>query len=207
MTTEKQVKTVKLHLDDAIKNGAVLFAESKTTNDLKNILTPKVITNVNHNMIMMRDETFGPLLGVMKVENMDEAIELANDSDLGLTGSVWSKNHKKAIELGSRINAGAITINDHLMSHGLAETAWGGFKESGIGRAHGEQGLMEMVQPQYIINDILPGVKKNIWWHPYSKELYEGLKSIVYLFYGNNLSQKLSNLFKPLGVIPRMFKK
>ncbi len=160
MTTEKQVNTVKLHLDDALKNGAILFAESKAEDNSNNVLTPKILTNVNHNMIMMKEETFGPLLGVMKVENMDEAISLANDSLLGLTGSVWSKNHKKAMELARRIKAGSITINDHLMSHGLAETAWGGFKESGIGRAHGEQGLMEMVQTQYIINDILPGVKK-----------------------------------------------
>lgn len=207
MTTEKQVNSVKLHLDDAIKNGAVLYAESKTTDDSKNILTPKVLTNVNHKMIMMREETFGPLIGVMKVENMEEAIELANDSSLGLTGSVWSKNNKKAIEIGKRIKAGAITINDHLMSHGLAETSWGGFKESGIGRTHGEQGFMEMVQAQYIVNDILPGVKKNIWWHPYSKDLYEGLKSIVYLFYGNSISQRIRNLLKPLKVLPRMFKK
>ena len=207
MTTEKQVSTVKLHLDDALNNGAILFAESKAEDNSTNILTPKVITNVNHNMLIMKEETFGPLLGVMKVENMNEAIELANDSSLGLTGSVWSKNHKKAMQIARKIKAGTITINDHLMSHGLAETSWGGFKESGIGRTHGLLGLMEMVEPHHIVNDILPGVKKNIWWHPYSKELYEGLKSIIYLFYGNGSSQKAKNLFKPLGVIPRMFKK
>ncbi len=207
MTTEKQVNTVKLHLDDALKNGAILFAESKTEDNSNNILTPKVVSNVNHTMLMMKEETFGPLLGVMKVENMDEAVELANDSSLGLTGSVWSKNNKKAIQLASKIKAGTITINDHLMSHGLAETSWGGFKESGIGRTHGVLGLMEMVEPHHIINDILPGVKKNIWWHPYSEDLYDGLKSIVYLFYGNSLSQKFSNLFKPLGVLPRIFRK
>ena len=207
MTTEKQVGTVKLHLDDALSNGAILFAESKLGDNSKNILTPKVITNVTHEMLMMKEETFGPLLGVMKVENMDEAIELANDSSLGLTGSVWSKNHKNAIELGKGIKAGVITINDHLMSHGIAETSWGGFKESGIGRTHGILGLMEMVESQTIVNDILPNVKKNIWWHPYSKDLYDGLKSIVYLLYGNSLSQRLSNLLKPLKVMSRIFKK
>jgi succinate-semialdehyde dehydrogenase/glutarate-semialdehyde dehydrogenase len=160
MTTEKQVNAVKLHLDDAIENGAILFAESKLEDNSKNILAPKVITNVNHKMLMMKEETFGPLLGVMKVDTMEEAVKLANDSDLGLTGSVWSKNHKNAIELGKEIKAGVITINDHLMSHGIAETSWGGFKESGVGRTHGEMGLMEMVEPQTIVNDILPGVKR-----------------------------------------------
>ncbi|MDA3860471.1 MAG: aldehyde dehydrogenase family protein [Melioribacteraceae bacterium] len=207
MTTEKQVNAVKLHLDDALKNGAILFAESKVEDNSTNIFTPKVVTNVNHNMLMMKEETFGPLLGVMKVDNMNEAIDLANDSFLGLTGSVWSKNHKRAMQLASKIKAGTITINDHLMSHGLAETSWGGFKESGVGRTHGELGFMEMVQPQTIVNDILPGVKKNIWWHPYSKDLYEGLKSIIYLFYGNSFTQKTKNLLKPLPVIPRIFRK
>jgi hypothetical protein len=111
------------------------------------------------------------------------------------------------MQLASKIKAGTITINDHLMSHGLAETSWGGFKESGVGRTHGELGFMEMVQPQTIVNDILPGVKKNIWWHPYSKDLYEGLKSIIYLFYGNSFTQKTKNLLKPLPVIPRIFRK
>ena len=207
MTTEKQVNTVKLHLDDALNNGAILFAESKAEDNSKNILTPKVITNVNHNMLMMKEETFGPLLGVMKVEDMNEAIELANDSSLGLTGSVWSKNHKKGIQIARNIKAGTITINDHLMSHGLAETSWGGFKESGIGRTHGLLGLMEMVEPHHIVNDILPGVKKNIWWHPYNKDLYEGMKSIIYLFYGNGISMRIKNLFKPLKVLSRIFKK
>ena len=206
MTTDKQIKTVKLHLDDALNNGAVLFAESKHIDSSKNIFAPKVLTNVNHEMLMMREETFGPLLGIMKVSSMDEAVKLANDSSLGLTGSVWSKNQKRAIELGKKIKAGTITINDHLMSHGLAETSWGGFKESGVGRTHGELGLHEMVEPQTIVRDILPKVKKNLWWHPYSKELYDGLKSVVFLFYGNSFSMRMKNLLKPLKILPRIFK-
>lgn len=207
MTTEKQINTVNLHLEDALNNGATLYAESNFIDDSHNILKPKVIINVNHNMLMMKEETFGPLLGVMKVENMDEAIELANDSLLGLTGSVWSKNHKKAIEIGKRIKAGVITINDHLMSHGLAETSWGGIKESGIGRTHGELGIMEMVETQTIINDILPRVKKNVWWHPYSKELYDGLKSIMYVLYGNTIFQRIRNIYNSLIIFPRIFRK
>jgi len=87
-----------------------------------------VLTDVDHTMLAMKDETFGPIVGVMSVENMDEAIALANDSNLGLTCSVWSKNRKKAVQIGRRVMAGAIMINDHLMCHGLAETPWGGFK-------------------------------------------------------------------------------
>ena len=163
MTTEKQFNTVKDHVNDALKKGARILVQTNISEDVKlhNLLPATVIIDVNHDMDVMRHETFGPVLAVMKVKDMDEAIELANDSYLGLTGSVWSKNHKKAIQLGRKIKAGAITINDHLMSHGLPETSWGGFKQSSIGRSHGRLGLEEMTQPQMIINDIMPFVKKN----------------------------------------------
>jgi len=156
-------------------------------------------------MLLMRDETFGPVVGVMKFKNYDEAIALANDSYLGLTGSVWSKNRKLAEQIGSKIKAGVITINDHLMSHGLAETSWGGFKQSGIGRTHGELGFDEMTQPMVIVNDLLPFQKKGLWWHPYSKKLYEGLKGINEFLYRKNLIKKLSGLIKLLRVFPRIF--
>ena len=118
-------------------------------------------------MLVMRDETFGPVLAVMKVDSMDQAVELANDSNLGLTGSVWSRDSRRADELARRIQAGAITINDHLMSHGMAETPWGGFKESSIGRTHGDIGFAEMTEPQVIVHDVLPefGVR-TVKWEP-----------------------------------------
>ena len=73
---------------------------------------------------------------------MDQAVELANDSDLGLTGSVWSKRPLgPPRRLARRIKAGVVMINDHLMSHGLAEAPWGGFKNSGLGRSHGRPGF------------------------------------------------------------------
>jgi succinate-semialdehyde dehydrogenase/glutarate-semialdehyde dehydrogenase len=70
-------------------------------------------------------------------------------------------------------------INDHLMSHGLAETPWGGFGDSGLGRTHGEMGFREMLKAQVIIDDILPGVKRNIFWQPYSEKVYRGMRAII----------------------------
>lgn len=96
MTTRKQMATVQEHIDDALAKGAKIFAQSKVPQNTKgNFMPCTVLTNVSHNMLVMKDETFGPVVGVMPVETMDEAIALANDSNLGLTGSVWSKNRKK----------------------------------------------------------------------------------------------------------------
>jgi acyl-CoA reductase-like NAD-dependent aldehyde dehydrogenase len=88
-------------------------------------------------MITMKEETFGPLLALCSVKDREEAVKRVNDSYLGLTASVWTSNKKNAAYCASRLEAGAITINDHLMSHGLAETPWGGYKQSSIGRSHG----------------------------------------------------------------------
>jgi acyl-CoA reductase-like NAD-dependent aldehyde dehydrogenase len=206
MTTQRQMDTVKMHIDDALANGAVIFAQSKCPLDGKGLFMPCVVlTEVNHDMLVMKDETFGPVLGVMPYNDIEEAIRLANDSYLGLTGSVWSKNRRKAIRIGRRIQAGAITINDHLMSHGLAETPWGGFKQSAIGRSHGDIGFAEMTQPQVIVNDIMPFRRKNLWWHPFSKTVYNGLKGIGYILYSKNIFKRIKGMYLLARVFPRTF--
>jgi acyl-CoA reductase-like NAD-dependent aldehyde dehydrogenase len=200
MTTRKQMMTVWEHVDDALSKGAKIFAQSKIPENSKgNFMPCMVLTDVNHTMLTMKDETFGPIVGVMSVETIDEAIALANDSNLGLTCSIWSKNRKKAGQIGGRVMAGAISINDHLMTHGLAETPWGGFKQSGIGRTHGDLGFAEMTQPQVIVDDIFstfPLVRRNFWWHPFEKMQYEGMRGLIDIFHGKGIWERFAGLNK-----------
>lgn len=207
MTTKKQIEIVNAHIKDAVEKGATIFAQSEIQNSSKNFLPATVITDVNHQMLLMKEETFGPVVGVMKYRTNDEAITFANDSQYGLSASVWSKNKNRAEKIARQINAGAIMINDHLMSHGLAETPWGGFKYSGIGRTHGKYGLYDKTQPKVIVHDWLSFTKKNLWWHPYSKQVYEGLKSIIIILYKKNFAYKISAVGKLIKIIPRMFQK
>jgi NAD-dependent aldehyde dehydrogenases len=207
MTTKRQMETVRIHIDDALQKGATIYAQSKFPTDSQGQFLPCVVlTDVNHEMLVMKDETFGPVVGVMPFDDINEAIRLANDSYLGLTASVWSKSRTKAQQIGKNIKAGAITINDHLLSHGFAETPWGGFKQSGIGRTHGEIGFAEMTQPQVIMNDIMPFVRKQIFWHPHSKKIYEGLKGSAILLYGKNIFQRIKGCLLLMRTIPRMFR-
>jgi succinate-semialdehyde dehydrogenase/glutarate-semialdehyde dehydrogenase len=208
MTTQAQIETVKEHLEDALGKGAVIFAQSGVPADpqLRNFLPAMVLTNVTHDMLTMREETFGPIIAVMKVQDMEEAIRLANDSSLGLSASVWSKNNARAEKIARRIECGAVNINDHLMSHGLAETPWGGFKMSSIGRTHGEIGFDEMTQPQVIVKDILPGVRKDLWWPPNSESVFCGIKGITDFWYGHGLGCRMRGLINFLKIMPRMFK-
>jgi acyl-CoA reductase-like NAD-dependent aldehyde dehydrogenase len=206
MTTRRQVETVQRHVRDALGKGAVLFAKSEAPEGSKGHFLPAmVLTDVDHRMLLMREETFGPVVGVMKVKDMEEALALANDSNLGLTGSVWSADAAKADSIARRMQAGAVLINDHLMSHGLPETPWGGFKESSLGRAHGELGFDEMTQPQVIVRDILPGVKRDLWWYPHGRALYEGFLGVLDLLYSPELPRRLRGLWRVLKLAPRMF--
>jgi succinate-semialdehyde dehydrogenase/glutarate-semialdehyde dehydrogenase len=207
MTTEKQKRIVEEHIKEALDKGAKIHAYSAnpTTDNLRNVHPAVVLTEVTHDMQLMKDETFGPVVGVMRIFSDEEAVKYANDSYLGLTGSVWSRNRKKAKLIARQIKAGVITINDHLMSHGLPESAWGGFKESGIGRSHGELGFNEMTQPQMIIDDVLPGVKRDLWWHPFDLGVYQGLKGLMYLLFSKNLIKKLTGIGQLLRILPRMF--
>jgi acyl-CoA reductase-like NAD-dependent aldehyde dehydrogenase len=211
MTTRKQMRTVQEHIDDALAKGAKIFAQSKAPENNKGQFMPcMVLTDVNHTMLTMREETFGPIVGVMPFETIDEAIALANDSNLGLTGSVWSKNRKKAREIARRVMAGAVAINDHLMTHGLAETPWGGFKESGIGRTHGDIGFAEMTQPQVIVDDILatlPFVRRNFWWPPFEKGQYDGTKGLIDTFFGNGFLERFVGFNKLWRAFFRTFVK
>ena len=102
-----------------------------------------------------------------------------------------------------RLEAGAVTINDHLMSHGLAETPWGGFKQSGVGRTHGDEGLLEMTQPRVVVDDILPGVKRDMWWYPHSQVVYNGLLGALHLLYGGG--PRLRGMVRLVGVFLRTF--
>lgn len=208
MCTERQIEIIWRQVNDALAKGAAILAQVKIdpAHAQANFFPVTVLTQVDHTMELMREETFGPVLGVMKVADMEQAIALANDSSLGLTGSVWSSNTREAVALGRRIHAGVITINDHLLTHGMAETPWGGVKESGIGRSHGELGFDEMTQPQVVTTELLHFAKRNLFWHPYDERLYQGLKGALRLLHGRGFGNRLRGFLRFAALVPRMFK-
>jgi succinate-semialdehyde dehydrogenase/glutarate-semialdehyde dehydrogenase len=146
-------------------------------------------------------------VAVIPFEDDDESLKIANSSAYGLTGSVWSRNGRRARRLAAGVNAGAVMINDHLMSHGLAETPWGGFGDSGLGRTHAFQGFREMLKAQVVVNDILPGVKRNLFWQPYSEKVYRGVRDITSFLAGPGLGCRLKAVPGVLGIFFRYWKK
>ncbi|HSS22666.1 MAG TPA: aldehyde dehydrogenase family protein [Pyrinomonadaceae bacterium] len=178
MSNEGQLNIVAAHVDDARNRGAEILTGGRRSPNFDGLFyEPTVLTNVDHSMIIMRDETFGPVLPIMTFATEEEAIRLANDSIFGLTASVWTKDIGKGCRIAERIDAGTVMVNEVVYTHGIAQTPWGGVKESGYGRTHGRMGLLELVQPYHIhVNRFafLP----DVWWFRYSPRaahLFDGL--------------------------------
>ena len=180
MSNERQLQIVVDHVDDARQRGAKILTGGKRGANLDGLFyEPTVLTNVNHDMAIMRDETFGPVLPIMTFKIDDEAIKLANDSIYGLTASVWTKNIAKGRRLAERIEAGTVMVNEVVYTHGIAQTPWGGVKDSGYGRTHGRLGLLELVYPQHVHVNRLSFLP-DLWWFRYTPraaKLFGGLAS------------------------------
>jgi succinate-semialdehyde dehydrogenase/glutarate-semialdehyde dehydrogenase len=169
MTMERQRRIVEDHVADAVQRGARVLTGGQTPAGPGWFYPPTVLTGVDHTMRIMREETFGPVLPVMVVDSVDEAIRLANDSDYGLTASGWTRDTDTARRLQQELVAGAVTINDCVYSFGEPSAPWGGFKHSGIGRTHGVAGLKEMVQVKYVSRDTVKSPA--LWWYPYDRDM------------------------------------
>jgi len=194
MTTEKQKETVRGMLEEAIAQGASVEAISQIDESTDQALPATILTDVNQQMRIMKEETFGPVIGVMPFKNIDEVIQLANDSDLGLTASIWTKNRRLGRKIASQLQVGVVTINNHLISHGIPNLPWGGFKESGLGRTHGELGLLEMTEPRAIVNDYFP-TNKQLYGTPVPGFIYRRWIGLVMMI-GGTWTWKLKGLFK-----------
>jgi acyl-CoA reductase-like NAD-dependent aldehyde dehydrogenase len=168
MSSENQLGIVEEHVNDAVKRGARLLAGGQRSQKLPgSFYEPTVLAEVNHAMTIMREETFGPVLPVMTFKTEEEAIRLANDSIFGLTASVWTKDARRGRRIAERLEAGTVMVNEVLYTHGIAQTPWGGMKQSGLGRTHGRQGLLELVRPQHVhVNRI--SRLHDFWWFNYT---------------------------------------
>lgn len=184
MSSARQLAIVESHVADAQARGAKVLIGGKRNkdferkdfenkdfeidNELENLFyEPTILVDVNDSMRVMHEETFGPVLPIITFETEDEAIKLANDSEFGLTASVWTRDIARGQEIARQIDAGTVTVNEVLYTHGLAATPWGGIKKSGIGRTHGRLGLLELVYPQHIHTNRFSSIK-NVWWFSYT---------------------------------------
>jgi succinate-semialdehyde dehydrogenase/glutarate-semialdehyde dehydrogenase len=203
MIHERQVRMVEAHVEDAVARGArVLTGGARLLELGKNFYKPAVLADVTHEMRIMREETFGPVLPVRVFDNDDEAVRLANDSEYGLAASVWTRNRVRGERLARRIQAGTVMVNDVISCFGISEALHGGVKSSGVGRAHGRFGLEEMVRLKYLDVDLMPGMKK-VWWYGYGMNFSRQMKGFVDFQFAGGLGKRLSGALQAVGAVVR----
>jgi succinate-semialdehyde dehydrogenase/glutarate-semialdehyde dehydrogenase len=190
LTLERQRRVVEAHLADAVARGARVLLGGERPGGPGLFYKPTVVVDVDHGMTLMKEETFGPVLPVMAVDSLDEAIRLANDSDYGLTASGWTRSAQTAERLQRELVAGVVSINDHSSSFAEPQAPWGGVKASGIGRIHGRAGLREMVQPKYVSFD--RGSKPALWWYPYDAEYRALISGVAPALYAKSFARRLA---------------
>jgi acyl-CoA reductase-like NAD-dependent aldehyde dehydrogenase len=160
---------------------------------------PTVISGATNDMRGMREETFGPTLPIATFRTEAEAIALANDSEFGLTASVWTRDKRRGERVARQIEAGSVCVNEVLYTHGIGQTPWGGFKNSGRGRTHGELGLMELVQPQHIHVNRL-ALLPDAWWFPYSRTARDTFRAFAAKF-------ATGSPVKTVGLLPQLLRR
>ncbi len=206
MVSEEQADLVMDLVDDAVKNGAkkLTGGPTKVKGMKGRFIAPIVLTGVNHDMRIMKEEIFGPVLPIMTVSSEEEAIKLANDSEFGLGASIWTKDRAKGERMSRRIESGMVWTNDHSFSHGACQCAWGGVKDSGLGRSHSKFGFYECVNIKQLAWE--PGWTRDMWWQPYDRDLGTAISTSARILYGRN-GKRLDALREGLGPLLRVTRK
>ena len=151
---DNQLRIIESHVDQAKAQGAkVLVGGGRKEGESGLYYMPTVMVDVNHDMDLMCKETFGPILPIMPVDSVDEAIQYANSSDYGLNGNVWSVDRKKAFEIAKRMETGSVCINDIAVTYGIPEAPFGGVKSSGVGQVNGCHGMRSYCHAMPIITN------------------------------------------------------
>ena len=186
MVSREQCDTVRELVDDAVASGATLRCGGPVASppglEAGSFYAPTVLTDVTHEMRIMREEIFGPVLPIIVVDSEDQAVALANDSDYGLGASVWTLDRAKGERVARELESGMVWINDHMFSHGACECSWGGVKDSGLGRTHSKFGLYECVNIKLRVWE--SSAVRNTWWHPYDETLGKAFRQTASILYG-----------------------
>ncbi len=189
MTSPRQIEIVEDHVTEALAAGARALTGGGRLPGPGDYFEPTVLVGVDHSMKVMRDETFGPVVGVMKVRDADEAVRLANDSRYGLSGAVFGERGR-AERVARRVECGAINVNDVLVNYFATDVPMGGWKQSGIGSRHGEPGIKKYCRSESLVITRFGG-KREPTWFPYSRSRRALIGPIARLFNARDWRRRL----------------
>lgn len=187
LTFQRQIDIIEDHLQDAVAKGARILTGGSREGMF---MAPTIIVNVDHTMKIMHEETFGPIMPIMKVTDEAHAISMANHSNFGLSASVWTQDLDRAQRIADELLVGSVNINDTMTHFGIPHLPFGGVKDSGIGRTHSEKDMLQFTQSRAVV----------VGKPPYAFDIatilrqpgrYKLAKAIVHLAFGVTPQQRV----------------
>jgi betaine-aldehyde dehydrogenase len=189
MTSPNQTAIVEDQIDEALAGGAQALTGGRRVPGPGDYFEPTVLVDVDHSMKVMREETFGPVVAVMKARDSEEALRLANDSPYGLSGSVFGER-ERAERVARRVECGAVNVNDVLVNYLATDVPMGGWKQSGIGYRHGEPGIKKYCRTESIVVTRFGG-RREPTWYPYTRARRGLVGRIARAFNARDLKRRL----------------
>jgi succinate-semialdehyde dehydrogenase/glutarate-semialdehyde dehydrogenase len=171
LASRSQLDTVEAHVSDAVDKGAAVLAGGRARPDVgPYFYEPTLLGSVADGMSLFRDETFGPVVAVSRFSDLEDVIARANDSDYGLNFSLWTRDTDRGLEIGSRLRAGTVNVNEgYIAAWASVDAPMGGMKASGLGRRHGAEGIKKYTEAQTVAVQKLmpiappPGMPQGLW--------------------------------------------
>lgn len=208
LTTERQRAIVASHVDAAKASGAEVLAggEAREAEGAQLGYAPTVLKLDAEGTPLVTDETFGPVVPIMEVDGVEQAIERANASRYGLTASIWSKDVRAAERLARRLRAGVVTINNHSFTGAIPSVPWGGVGESGWGFTGSPLAVDHLIRPRLVVVD-RNGASRETWWYPYTPTLRSLALAFAAVRGGAaSIGARVSAVFALLGLLPKRAK-
>jgi len=167
LISEEQLHVLQRHVDEALERGARALTGGSASSTRPDVWLPTVLVDVDESMAVVTEESFGPLLPIMRVTGEEEAIRRTNATPYGLFASVWTRDHRRGERVARRVRAGGVSVNDVLSHYGAPGLPVGGVGSSGFGRRRGIEALEEMTRTKTVfVSRLHPTAEP--WWFPYT---------------------------------------
>ncbi len=200
--SSNQIAIAQRQIAQAVEAGAQVAAGGKTPDMPGQFFEPTVLTGVNNQMDVARTETFGPLMPIIVYDTVEEAIELANDTHLGLMAYVFAGTAAEGRAVAEQIEAGTVMVNDVLTTYAAPETPWRGMKKSGLGVVHGDGGMLAMCEARHVHSQWVPHLSNEIWWYPIRDGFYDFVLRAIRLVHGRGFKRLSHTSVKPRTIDP-----
>ena len=188
ITADFQLEIIRKQVEEAVLAGAKIAAGGEMLSEEMPFYLPTIVEDATTDMTVMSAETFGPVLTISPFRSEQEVIDESNNTDFGLSASVWSKDLKRADRVARALEVGAVSINNVMLTEGNPALPFGGTKQSGFGRVKGAEGLLGMTQSKAILVDT-QSAKIEANWYPYTRAKYQLFSQFIEALFGKGLQK------------------